>query len=360
MTHEEIQERLLDLAYGELAPRDAREVEEHAAGCDACRAELARIRSTRSLMSALPLEPAPEAGERILVAAAREAARQRAPRRTRPPWLWSGAIAAASLAAVVALSYRIFAMRPGSIGREDPRALMGESPYARPPESVQPESVQPESARPEPLPGRPKGERKTSAARPDRGEAPEPRRAAPAPAPAQEPQRFAEAPPAAAPQEPPPPERSAPLPDAEAPRAAAAPTAGAAAAPRRRSASEAAPSARAPDDLSGEAAGRSDAVARSEALRAEGRRRAEVRTFPGCDRELWRRVELDPDGRVVSYAWEERVGARRIHFEATYAPDGTVLRKRAVDAATSAPEPLEFSVPSASSIDPDAPSRCAR
>ncbi len=33
MTHEELRDRLLDLACGELAPRDAREVEEHAATC---------------------------------------------------------------------------------------------------------------------------------------------------------------------------------------------------------------------------------------------------------------------------------------------------------------------------------------
>ena len=35
MTHEELRDRLLDLAYGELAPRAAREVEEHAATCEA-------------------------------------------------------------------------------------------------------------------------------------------------------------------------------------------------------------------------------------------------------------------------------------------------------------------------------------
>ena len=75
MSQDAFQDRLLDLAYGELSPREAREVEAHAASCPACRAELARIRETRRIMAALPDEPAPEAGERLLLAAAREAAR---------------------------------------------------------------------------------------------------------------------------------------------------------------------------------------------------------------------------------------------------------------------------------------------
>ncbi len=74
MTHEELRDRLLDLACGELSPRDARAVEEHAAACEVCGAELARLRGTRRIMAALPEEPAPERGERILLAAAREAA----------------------------------------------------------------------------------------------------------------------------------------------------------------------------------------------------------------------------------------------------------------------------------------------
>jgi hypothetical protein len=130
MTHEELRDRLLDLAYGELAPREAREVEEHAASCEACRAELASIRGTRQVMSALPVEPAPQGPERILVAAAREAARGRAPRRAWPRWLWAAPVVGASLAAVVAVSLRLGPVRPPSAAREDPDALRGESPYA--------------------------------------------------------------------------------------------------------------------------------------------------------------------------------------------------------------------------------------
>ncbi len=103
----------------------------------------------------------------------------------------------------------------------------------------------------------------------------------------------------------------------------------------------------------------SDAVARYEALRAEGRVHAEERTFPGCTRELWRRVERDPEGRVVSYAWEEVVGTQRLRLEAVYGPDGKLARKRAFDARTSAPEAfVKFRVPPAASVDIDAPPRC--
>jgi hypothetical protein len=128
MTHEELQGRLLDLAYGELSPREAREVEAHAASCEACRAELARIQGTRRVMSALPVEPAPERGERVLVAAAREAAGRRRERGPVPRWLWRGALVALPVAAVLAVSVRIIDMRPK--GREGPDALLGDSPYA--------------------------------------------------------------------------------------------------------------------------------------------------------------------------------------------------------------------------------------
>ena len=76
MTHEELRDRLLDLAFGELSPRDARKVEEHVGACEACRAELARHRGEPAGSCRRSREePAPAGGERILVAAAREAAR---------------------------------------------------------------------------------------------------------------------------------------------------------------------------------------------------------------------------------------------------------------------------------------------
>lgn len=132
MSHDELRERLLDLAYGELSPREAREVEAHAEGCEACRAELAAIRGTRQVMSALPVEPAPERGRAVLVAAAREAVRARPPRGKVGRWLWAGPVLAASLAVVVVVSVRVGERPPPSAGREDPDALLGERRYAEP------------------------------------------------------------------------------------------------------------------------------------------------------------------------------------------------------------------------------------
>jgi hypothetical protein len=129
MTHEELRDRLLDLACCELSPGDAREVEAHAAGCEACRAELAALRGTRRVMATLPVEPAPEQGERILVAAAREAVRARPPRRSWRRWLWA-APALASVAVVVLFSLRLGAVRPPDAAHEDPNALRGDAGYA--------------------------------------------------------------------------------------------------------------------------------------------------------------------------------------------------------------------------------------
>ncbi len=110
MTHEALREKLLDLAYGELSPREAREVEGHAAACAECAAELARMRGTRAVMRKLPEEPAPDAGERILVAAAREASEARARPRRLPRWIWRGS-AVAALAALPPEQREVFVLR---------------------------------------------------------------------------------------------------------------------------------------------------------------------------------------------------------------------------------------------------------
>jgi hypothetical protein len=102
-------------------------------------------------------------------------------------------------------------------------------------------------------------------------------------------------------------------------------------------------------------------VARYDELRRAGRLRADFRAFPGCPREPWRRLERDPEGRVVSYAWEILAGARRLRLEVVYAPDGSVARARAVDAVTGAPDPSAgFEAPRAREIDLDAPTACER
>jgi hypothetical protein len=397
MTHEELRDRLLDLAYGELSPRQAREVEEHAAGCEACGAELGRIRGTRRLMAALPEEPAPERGASILVAAAREAARAPEPRRRWPRWAWAAPVAAASLAAVVAVSLRIGAVRPASL-REDPNALMGEPSPPRAPEAppapvdagagaaardaagaADREARAETSARAEkkaaPARARDEGEARFATPppperAPERNVAAE--RLAAAPAPAAPPVAAAPAPAPAAPRqaasEPAAP--SAPqagvasaLPAPSADRGAPAGAAKSAAAPARQmqakamAAPEAGPAAEAGSPDEGGAA----AVARYEELRRSGRLRAEVRVFPACPREPWRRLERDPEGRIVSYAWENLAGSRRLRLEAIYAPDGSLAARRAFDAESGAPETLvKFRVPRSSEVDLDAPTPCDR
>jgi hypothetical protein len=134
MTHERASEKLLDLAYGELSPAEAREVEAHAATCDACRAELAGMRETRALMAMLPAEPAPERGEAILVAAARQAAdAARDRRRILPRWLWAGSAGAVAAALVAVVSWQLAKTTPESTFAERKGDLMG---FARPVEQA--------------------------------------------------------------------------------------------------------------------------------------------------------------------------------------------------------------------------------
>jgi hypothetical protein len=394
MTHEELRERLLDLAYGELAPRDARAVEEHAATCEACGAELARIRGTRRMMSALPQEAAPEGGERILLAAAREAVRGKERRRV-PRWLWATPVVAASLAAVVAVSLRLGAVAPPR--REDPNALVGPSPYAQAPAAPAPAAeppaappqsgaiaAAPDQAAPAERAAPPPAAGKKRADAPHRRDQEEESRWATAPPPGPAEERAAPAapaaPPPAAPRAAPPPAAAGGAPGQAAPSADAGAVAALRAAPESKaeapapapapnrsakalSAPRAAPGASGADaaeagSLEERAA---SAVARYEELRRSGRLRAEVRAFPACAREPWRRVERDPDGRIVSYAWESVSDGRRLRLEAIYGPDGSLALKRAVDAQTGAPEALvKFRVPRVSEIDLDAPTLCDR
>ena len=71
----ESQELLLDLAYGELEPARAAQVEEHVAGCPACRVESLQLKEARKLTSSLREleEPPPNFDEPILRAARAEA-----------------------------------------------------------------------------------------------------------------------------------------------------------------------------------------------------------------------------------------------------------------------------------------------
>lgn len=395
MTHEALQERLLDLAYGELSPRDAREVQEHVRSCDACRTELARIEGTRRTMSALGPEAAPAGGDRILAAAAREAVRGRVSRRSVPRWLWGGTLAAASVAAAVAVSLKLGEVaRPPSL-RDDPDVLLGERPYAAPPAAEPGRSVAgagPEAGRDEVGAAPADAERFASppereatgtkkAAPQRRAPAPSPRAAAPAPPPASPPAASAAPPPAPSPSATPPStsaqaDRAAPRagaagvvedrPSATQRKAEAAPKsraedapgrAAAAPAPAMRSRSmaqapEAAPAAPDLDDS------RSAGIAWYEEMRRSGKLTAEVREFPGCARESWRRIERDPAGRIVSYSWRGDEGGAR--FEVIYLPNGRGL-KRGFDPQTGEPDPfVKFRAPRPEELDIDAPSACER
>jgi len=69
-------DRLLDYAYGELAPGDAAQFEGHLQGCTECAEELAAIRGVRRTMARLEPEPVPAQGLESLRAYAEQAARR--------------------------------------------------------------------------------------------------------------------------------------------------------------------------------------------------------------------------------------------------------------------------------------------
>lgn len=375
MTHEELRDRLLDLAYGELPRRVARRVEEHAASCEACRAELARIRDTRRLMSALPDEPAPEGGERILVAAAREAARGRAPTRRPSRWLWGGAVAAASVAAVVAVSYRLLELRPGPLARDGRDALLGDSPYARAPApgatgAPAGPSEEREAARgaqlekaPRPSGRAPAGavEREPAAPEPPRRKDVSRARQEAAAAPDAD-AAGRERDPAAGEEEraPAPTAGGAPAKSVRTPSRAAAPDAplGAASGPP-------AAAAAAPADATREDTDAPRALARYAGLRDAGRLRGEIRTFADCEGETWRKVETDPSGRVVKYVREGRIGGQRLRIEHVYGEDGALssatVRDLDAPGASVDADALGLALPRrASEAAIGAPPRCAR
>lgn len=140
-----VQEFLLDYAYGELEGAPRKDVEAHVAGCERCRTALAEISGTRSLMSGLEPEPAPEAGLQSLLAYAEQAAKSRAqeahaPRASRI-WSWLVPTLGFASAAAVAL---LFVVKPGDSSRVLQPALptaiapvsMDRAPQPAPPSPV--------------------------------------------------------------------------------------------------------------------------------------------------------------------------------------------------------------------------------
>ena len=168
MTHAQAQSLLLDLAYGELSPDEAREVERHAAECAACAAELEGLLATRRLAARLADEPVPARGRAELLAAARLAASPAPARRRLRSRVYAIAASAAVIALVAGVTLRLTGQRSALRGREDFPELRDLAPM---------EDVAPSPA---PVPAAPAPARKRQAAppvteaRPSRAPAPAP------------------------------------------------------------------------------------------------------------------------------------------------------------------------------------------
>jgi len=386
MTDHAERDLLLDLAYGELDDRAARRVREHVAGCAWCRAELDELQGTRRLMSALPELPAPERGERILVAAAREAAdRARRPRALLPRWLVPGLALAATVTLVSVVSLRLAREQEGPLAPEDERALMKAAPA---PAEVAAPAAPAAAALAEKQDA---GPAKDEAAR----------EAAPRPAAS----RYAQAPP-------PPPVRSAPEPatprtlELRRERAATGAAASNAAepiqaeelavrddakgegvvggvagfagqpgaAPGEAEADAAVASAPAPAPAAAPPEAAKRAAATSERKAAAPRAVREqaapdaplaqavvVRTFPGCAGETRREIRRDLEGRVRWFIREGVADGRAVRVELDFDIEGALTASRGRDLATGAAVPADVlpGLPrSAAQVDPDAPPRC--
>lgn len=382
--HDTFREQLLDLAYGELAGREARTLRVHLETCAECRAELARMNATRSAMSGLGTAPAPERGESLLLDAAREAARARARKPLLPSWVWGASIGAAAIAAVAVLTLKLAPGVRSPLSDPDPRELVGSSPPAPPPAPAQSPSapaepppalargdedgaardtladkkVKPARTAPEKRRGPSElreegkvalGEKSEDARRSASGagelgkagnglSAEGDDRFAAAPPPAAQPEtrapspvlkkemaaRSAEGPSSATPA----PAKPA-APSAQAPGAAAEAEAESDEAPAERvaRAKQLAPQT---DAGSGATLGRApeDAVARHARLSIAGELRAATRAFPDCPGEASRAVESDGAGRVVKVTRRGAAAGKPYVLEQFYGEDGALAAVR--------------------------------
>ncbi len=96
------EDKLLELAYGELPEDEARSLEAHVQGCARCTEALDSIRGVRRTMAQLPAEPPPDDGLDSLLAYAQQAARrtQAGPAPT-PRWWNRWIVAVAGVAGLV-------------------------------------------------------------------------------------------------------------------------------------------------------------------------------------------------------------------------------------------------------------------
>ena len=109
MRCQELTELILLLAYDELEVADEARVQEHLAGCPACRAELSALRGTQQL---LDLAPARQTQVDLAAVCLRIANRER---RSRTLWRWSLGITslAASLLALASVRLLHLEFAPG-------------------------------------------------------------------------------------------------------------------------------------------------------------------------------------------------------------------------------------------------------
>ncbi|MFO0584887.1 MAG: zf-HC2 domain-containing protein [Anaeromyxobacter sp.] len=395
MTHHAERDLLLDLAYGELSDADARRVRAHVAGCASCRAELERMQGTRELMRTLPEVPAPERGERVLLAAAREAAEKARAPRGLPRWLFPAVALAATVVVVTAVSLREGHEVAGTMAERSDDLMKPAAPAAAP-------AAPANDAEARTAPVELRAQKKAEQAREEDHRfaeppppAPEPRRAAAKAAPAREPEADREgvvggvpgsnvgsaAGGAAAAQdgvaeaaqgrvrdrdvlEAGAQAHASPRPGAAppAPRPAAQPPASgelSAVDDQRPVRSEAAPAARAPVPAAPPAAAAAERKVSKRALADEPA--PEVRTFPSCPGESRRELLRDAAGRVRRYVREGEAEGRRVRVELEFDAAGALVSERARDLATGeavSPRLLPGLPRSAAQVAPDAPPRC--
>ena len=163
-SHDDIDQRIVDLLYGELAGEERAAFDAHVAGCERCRREVESLTGARAaartvVRAGLDDEPPSALRERILVAA-RQAAAERAPveahaakssqaSRGAPKWLawFRGPWSLPTLATVAAMAG--FLLVRGTIFREARRPL-GEAPEARLTPATEPAPAPANKAEPAP------------------------------------------------------------------------------------------------------------------------------------------------------------------------------------------------------------------
>jgi hypothetical protein len=368
--HDTFREQLLDLAYGELGRGEARALRAHLETCAECRAELGRMNATRSAMSGLGAAPAPERGENVLLAAAREAARARVRKPLLPSWAWGASIGAVAAAAVLVLTLKLAPSLRSPTGEPAADALVGSAPAQAPELPAAPAAPGPEPSSPlvagneDRAAGdvahakeEAKPKRRAFAKKPE----PAPEESAEGPAgvargasaksealAADEADRFADREPA------PPPPAAAPAPSAQPERRADAegasgvrrePSARAAEAPAAAGLLESAESAEAPAEpaLRAKQAAPSapskakaaplsraaeDPIALHARLALAGELRTATRTFGDCPGETSRVVESDAAGHVLKVTRRGAAAGNPFLLEQWYGEDGALTAVR--------------------------------